>query len=482
MRELSFDQKEDIGLQWVLDELHPASACGRERLRALRPAAAEEKPALERELDDLQHLVDAGEEHRKLYGQLAHAFSQVKDLRRTFERCREMSLSDVELFEIKGYLLQLERLSPLMACLEDELGVQDAALLPCGDALRLLDIENRGTATFFISSRYSEELAAVRREKKWIEEEIRTVGTAGDALQAERSAVIAREEREEEAVRRRLSQELRPWLNDMAENLERIARLDLLLEKVRLARAWGAVRPKLGGDTLRFEGLISPHVARAVQEKGGAFTPVDICLSRGATVITGANMGGKSVALRAVLLNVLLAHMGFFVFAQRAEIPLFDEAILIAEDEQSVRRGLSSFGAEIAALGDALHRMEGRFCLLVLDEFARGTNPEEGRRIVRALVRYLSEKGSIALLATHYDGTARDACAHYQVAGLRDVDPARLADELRASGGGFEAIRRHMDYRLLPAGALDECPRSALTICRMLLPQEDLIRAIEENY
>ena len=232
---------------------------------------------------------------------------------------------------------------------------------------------------------------------------------------------------------------------------------------------------------LRLTGMFVPDVVQTLRQSGGEFTPVDIELRRGPTVITGANMGGKSVALRAVVLNALLAHMGFFVFAQQAEVPLFDEIILIAEDGQSVQQGLSSFGAEITALDNALTRCRGRFCLLVLDEFARGTNPEEGRRIVSALVRYLSDKNSIALLATHYDGAARYAAAHYQVAGLRDVDPAALKREIEA-GGGFQAIRRHMDYRLLPAGAFDECPRSALTICRLLLTQKDLIEVIEEGY
>ena len=469
-------------MQWVLDQLHPASACGRELLRGLHPGGPADRAELERELDDLQRLTGADDELTRLLASVALAFSQVKDRRRTFARCREMALSDVELFEVKTLLLQLGRLAPLTARLESELGVGRAALEPCPDALRLLDIEGRGTAAFFISSRYSEALAAVRREKMRIEEEIRQSGKASDALQAERTRVIAGEQREEDAVRRRLSAGLRPYLDALEEDLRRIARLDLLLEKARLARAWGAVRPVLGGRVLRFEEMINPYVASAVQDRGGRFTAIDLALEPGATVVTGANMGGKSVALRAVVLNTLLAHMGFFVFAKRAEVPLFDELFLIAEDGQSVEQGLSSFGAEITALGEALGHLDGRFCLLVLDEFARGTNPEEGGRIVRALVRYLAGKDSISLLATHYDGAARGAGAHYQVAGLRNADPERLKSEIRASGGGFEAIRRHMDYRLLPAGAFDDCPRDALTICRLLLPQQELMKTIEEDY
>ncbi len=468
-------------LEWVLDELHPASACGRELLRSLRPGGPGDREALERELDDVQRLAGADDGQWRQVSRLAHAFSMVKDLRRTFARCREAALDEIGLFEIKSFLMQVGRIAPQTERLARELGVGGAELDVCAGALRLLDIDGQGTAAFSVSSRYSRELADARQEKRQIEDEIRRTGKLTDEAQARRTAALAREQREEEAVCRRLSQELRPSLDVMEENLRRIARLDLLIEKARLARAWGAVRPSLGGKTLRLDGMIDPCVAQALRQSGGEFTPVDIALRRGATVVTGANMGGKSVALRAVVLNTLLAHMGFFVFAQRAEVPLFDEILFIAEDGQSVQQGLSSFGAEITALDRALTRCEGRFCLLVLDEFARGTNPEEGRRIVAALVRYLSGRDVVALLATHYDGAARYAQAHYQVAGLRDVDPETLSREIK-SGEGFRAIRRHMDYRLLPAGALDECPRSALTICRLMLTHSGLMHVIEEGY
>lgn len=471
----------NASLQWVLDELHPASACGRELLRDLRPGGPGDQESIERELDDVQRLAGADAAQWRQIARLAHAFSLVKDLRRTFVRCREVALGEVELFEVKSFLMQVGRIAPQTAQLAEDLGVSGAELDPCTDALQLLDVDGQGTAAFSVSSRYSQELAAVRQEKRQIEDEIRRTGAVSDDLQAQRTAVLAREQREEEAICLRLSQELQPSLDAMEEDLRRIARLDLLIEKARLARTWGAVRPQLGGSVLRLTGMFDPYVVQTLRQSGGEFTPVDIELRRGPTVITGANMGGKSVALRAVVLNALLAHMGFFVFAQQAEVPLFDEIILIAEDGQSVQQGLSSFGAEITALDNALTRCRGRFCLLVFDEFARGTNPEEGRRIVSALVRYLADKNSIALLATHYDGAARYAAAHYQVAGLRDVDPAALKREIEA-GGGFQAIRRHMDYRLLPAGAFDECPRSALTICRLLLTQKDLIEVIEEGY
>ncbi len=484
MLEPSYKQKQSTGLQWVFDELHPVSAYGHERLHALRPYAPEEREELERELDAVARLLSADVDMVGVFSQLRHGFVHVKNLRRTFVRCREVTLSEVELFEIKSFLLQLERAAPLARRLEEELGVQGTALDPCAGALALLDIDGRHTAAFSVSDRYSEALAAVRKEKRELEEEIRRLGRpGGDELQVRRTAVIAREEQEELAVRERLTEGLRAWMDALEENADRIGRIDLLIEKARLARQWGGVRPELtGGTHICLRQMKNPYVAQAVQHSGGRFTPVDITLTGGATVITGANMGGKSVALRTVVLNVVLTHMGFFPFAESARIPMLDDVFLIAEDGQSIGQGLSSFGAEISSLGEALDAMRGRKCLLVLDEFARGTNPEEGGRIVRALVRYLNEQDCISLLATHYDGAAQYAAGHYQVAGLRDVDTAQLKQALNVSGGGMEVIQRTMDYRLLPVGAQESCPRDALTICRLLLPQRDLMEMIEQSY
>lgn len=97
-------------------------------------------------------------------------------------------------------------------------------------------------------------------------------------------------------------------------------------------------------------------MAQALGEKGLEFTPVDLELERGATVVTGANMGGKSVSLKTITLNLLLMHTGFFVFAKGMTAPLFHSVGLIGADGQSVERGLSSFGAEVKELDEVLKR------------------------------------------------------------------------------------------------------------------------------
>ena len=114
-----------------------------------------------------------------------------------------------------------------------------------------------------------------------------------------------------------------------------------------------------------------------------------------------------------------------------------------------------------------------------MDEFARGTNAREGAAIARAVVRYLSGKNAVTLLATHYDGTAEFAVRHYQVKGLK-----RLEETDAASGTGTDRLRRienAMDYGLIPVEPGTECPRDALRVCRMLGMDREILGYIAED-
>ena len=220
-----------------------------------------------------------------------------------------------------------------------------------------------------------------------------------------------------------------------------------------------------------------------LSEQGRSFVPVSISLDRGATVITGANMGGKSVAMKTVALNVLLMQAGFLVCAKEAKMPLFESVLMLFEDMQSIQSGLSGFGSEIVQFQKALAQVEQGYSLFLLDEFARGTNPDEGAVIVQAVTKYLNGVNAISLLTTHYDKVADCGKAHYQIIGLRDIDPEAIRRELAVSGeDGIRVIARHMNYGLYRVEGRSDCPRDALNICRMLSLKPEILHLIEENY
>ena len=83
--------------------------------------------------------------------------------------------------------------------------------------------------------------------------------------------------------------------------------------------------------------------------------------------------------------------------------------------------------------------MEQGYSLFLLDEFARGTNPDEGAVIVQAVTRYLNGVDAISLLTTHYDKVAEYARTHYQIIGLRDIELS-ISSPICNSSGALVAV------------------------------------------
>ena len=480
---LTFAQRENIGFQYVLDTLRPSSPYGSERVRELRPFLPEERPELERQLSNIQRVLEGEAACQSALNQLLRVFMTVKHIRPTVEKCLETSLNEIELFEVKCFLLRCHEMLPLFQQVQSALQWEGIGLEDTVQALDLLDPERNRVASFFISDNSSPLLRSLRREKRELEEQIRRLpaGEEREEVQARRVRVASEEELEEMRIRRELSAALRPHVPAMLYNMEMIGEIDLTVEKARLARRYGGVMPTFTEGPLEMTDMVNPKIADLLRQQGAAFTPVSIALDQGATVITGANMGGKSVALKTIALNVLLIHCGFFPFARSASSPLFHQIHIISEDLESVDRGLSSFGGEIVRFNQVVRQLNEGFAFLLLDEFARGTNPDEGAAIVQAVTQYLDRQNAITVLATHYDNVVRWGRAHYQVIGLKELDLEALKLEIAHLSGdaGVSLISKHMNYGLYRVEGKQDCPRDALNICRLLGTDQEIVNIIE---
>ena len=177
------------------------------------------------------------------------------------------------------------------------------------------------------------------------------------------------------------------------ENIDKIGNLDFLMAKVKFAQQYGGKRAKISTDMkISAKKLVNIEVREMLASKGKEFTPIDIELGSGVTIITGANMGGKSVALKTITENLLLFNYGFFVVAEEAEFPIVDFVFFVSDDMQDISKGLSTFGAEIMKLKEVNIFLELGTGFVVFDEFARGTNPKEGQKFVKALAECLNEQ------------------------------------------------------------------------------------------
>ena len=139
----------------------------------------------------------------------------------------------------------------------------------------------------------------------------------------------------------------------------------------------------------------------------GSFVPNDIELNmtdQQIIIVTGPNMAGKSTILRQLALCVLLAHIGCFVPASAAQIPIVDKLFTRLGASDDLARGRSTFMVEMQETAYILRNATPR-SLVILDEIGRGTSTYDGMSIAWAVVEYLHEldgKGVKTMCATHY--------------------------------------------------------------------------------
>lgn len=149
-------------------------------------------------------------------------------------------------------------------------------------------------------------------------------------------------------------------------------------------------------------------------------------------LVSGPNMGGKTVLLKTVGLSSALAHAALPVpAAEGSTIPELDAIESDLGDHQSVEQGLSTFAAHLVAL-KTMAEKAGPRSLLLADELGAGTDPDEGAALGRALLERFAERGAWGVLTTHYGSLKRAAGEIPGVAsGSLDLDPVTLASRFR---------------------------------------------------
>jgi DNA mismatch repair protein MutS len=134
------------------------------------------------------------------------------------------------------------------------------------------------------------------------------------------------------------------------------------------------------------------------------FTPNDIDLNdkQRMLIITGPNMGGKSVLMRQTAIITILAHIGSFVPAEQARIGPIDRIFTRIGASDDVAGGRSTFMVEMTETANILHNAT-RQSLVLMDEIGRGTSTFDGLSLAWACAEHLARKtGAFTLFATHY--------------------------------------------------------------------------------
>jgi DNA mismatch repair protein MutS2 len=252
------------------------------------------------------------------------------------------------------------------------------------------------------------------------------------------------EAREVERILRRLSALVGAVAGELSSNVALLARLDLLMASARLAEELSGPEQSclpLGEEDASAWLAPAPADLRLVEARHPLLgAPVPISLELGGAdcvlLITGPNTGGKTVALKTVGLLALMAQSGLPVPAEReSRLPVFDAVLADIGDEQSIEQSLSTFSGHmkniIAILAGA-----GPGSLVLLDELAAGTDPEEGAALARAILRHLLDLGCLTIATTHHGELKLFAHATPGVVNAAvEFDPLTLAPTYRITIG-----------------------------------------------
>jgi DNA mismatch repair protein MutS2 len=258
----------------------------------------------------------------------------------------------------------------------------------------------------FVAERAGRPVLAVRvSDRARVPGLVHDASSSGQTLFVEPFAVVelgnrlaeaAAAAREEEArILQLLSGQVAARSDELRLLVEAVADIDLVLACGAISRSWGGA-PVGAGDAVRVVAARHPLLDAATA------VPIDLDLGTlRAVVISGPNAGGKTVALKTLGLAVLLHQCGLRPPAATAVLPVFDRVLVDIGDHQSIAMSLSTFSGHLRTLVEILGAATGR-SLVLLDEVAAGTDPEEGAALAQALVSRLAQQARLTIATTHY--------------------------------------------------------------------------------
>lgn len=208
-------------------------------------------------------------------------------------------------------------------------------------------------------------------------------------------------ERECERILADLSGLVAEQLHALRSAIDCIEHTDAVSARARLSLTLDARAPAFASD-----GVLDLRAARhpLLVLDGVEVVPNAIEMRAGqALVISGPNAGGKTVALKTAGLCALMVRAGLPIPAgDHSRIPFFSSVLTDLGDEQSTAMNLSTFSAHVRNLSAILERADGA-SLVLLDELASGTDPQEGAALACGLLDALCTLGATTAITTHYE-------------------------------------------------------------------------------
>ena len=184
----------------------------------------------------------------------------------------------------------------------------------------------------------------------------------------------------------------------MNENIRLMEKLDFIFSKGKLSIDLDAAAPAINTERrIILKDARHPLMDRALN------IPLQFEIGSQARgiIITGPNTGGKTVAIKTVMLSCIMAQCGLHVACKEADICMNSSYLCDIGDGQDITENLSTFSAHIKNVLEVLREVH-RDSLVIMDEMGSGTDPTEGMGIAIAILEELRKSGCLFLVTTHY--------------------------------------------------------------------------------
>ncbi|WP_430813050.1 MutS-related protein [Carboxylicivirga sp. RSCT41] len=291
----------------------------------------------------------------------------------------------------------------------------------------------------------------------------------------EKEQLLIKEAKAEKQVLTDLSHEVKKAKNKIIAAVEAVKNLDVHLAKARLAIDLKLQKPGIKAKNIsvtngRYYPLWEKHT-----NKGLGYTPLTVSFASNAILLSGSNMGGKTVLFKTLAFLQLLTQMGFYVPAEHYNTSLFEHIHILGNELSDSVEGLSSFGQEIYQLTQALDHSQQR--LVIVDELAKTTNATEAKAILYAVLKYVQNSEQITgFFSTHFINVPEiSGVSKYRMKGLDKKAYAahcsQQSDDLNEKIG---LINTFMQYEITEDTDVIKS-NDALTIAGMLGLNEEIL-------
>jgi len=225
-------------------------------------------------------------------------------------------------------------------------------------------------------------------------------------LSNELENLIAEQKAEELRILRNICSMIRKVIDDITAEFRTVVYLDMLHSIAKFADLLHMETPEINdADDISLVAAKHPLLQLSLKKTGSVrqVVPLDVSLGGDNTVmvITGANAGGKTIAIKTIGLLLLMALSGMPIPADSSSSLPFVRSLLVdIGDEQSIENNLSTFSAHISNISEILGKKDSKTVILI-DELGTGTDPDEGAALACAILKEIRGSGALVFATTH---------------------------------------------------------------------------------